>query len=185
MLASDTDEDMIPDANVYTMLRGAGTTGTNPVTAGGTLYFVHANAAGTIDRPWSFFNAAGTHWNNQALELTSVDGNTLNVNMDGWTVYWNGGDIDMGAGGPAVISNVDGIWGNGNDTLDYAAVVPSGGFAGVQYALHLQGCMPMLTHDEYAGCQVASIPEASSYAMMLAGIGLVGVTVRRRKTAKV
>ncbi|WP_296749362.1 PEP-CTERM sorting domain-containing protein [Thiobacillus sp.] len=172
MLAADVDEDMIPETNVYTGLRGAGTTGTNFVTAGGTLNFGLANAAGTIDRPWSFFNAAGTHWNNQVLEVTVVDANTLHVNMAGWTVNWNGGDIDMGAGGPAVISNVDGIWNNGNDTLDYSAVVPSGGFAGVQYALHLQGSM-------------APVPEASTYGMMLAGLGLVGFAVRRRKQSVV
>jgi hypothetical protein len=31
--------------------------------------------------------------------------------------------------------------------------------------------------------QVTAVPEADSYAMMLAGLGLVGFMVRRRKTA--
>lgn len=168
MLAADMDEDMIPETNVYTGLRGAGTVGTNFDTAGGTLNFGQANPVGTIDRTWSFFSGPGNHWTDQILEVTVVDANTLNVNMSGWTVYWNGGNIDMGAGGPAVISNVDGIWNNGNDTLDYSAVVPSGSFTGVQYALHLQGSM-------------APVPEASTYGMMLAGLGLVGFAVRRRK----
>jgi hypothetical protein len=173
MLAQDTDEDLIPDTNVYTMLRGAGTTGVNFDTAGGTLNFgapeTHVGYVGTIDKAWSFFSASGIHTTNQALEVSVVDANTYNVNMAGWTVYWNGGDIDMGAGGPAVVSNVDGIWNNGNDTLDYAAVVPSGSFTGVQYGLHLQGSM-------------APVPEASTYGMMLAGLGLVGFAVRRRKS---
>jgi hypothetical protein len=53
-------------------------------------------------------------------------------------------------------------------TLDYTATVPAGGFAGTQYYLHLEGT-------------VAAVPEASTYGMMLAGLGLVGFAVRRRK----
>jgi hypothetical protein len=55
-------------------------------------------------------------------------------------------------------------------TIDYTATVPAGdasGFGGVQYALHMEG--------------VAAVPEASTYGMMLAGLGLVGFAVRRRK----
>lgn len=170
MLAQDTDEDLIPDANVYTMLRGAGTAGIGFDTAGGTLNFGQANAGGTIDKTWSFFAGPGVHYNSGPLELTTIDTNTISVDMTGWTVTWNGGDIDMGAGSPAIISSVDGIWNNGNDTLDYDAIVPAGSFTGVPYSLHLRGSMG-----------VAAVPEASTYGMMLAGLGLVGFAVRRRK----
>lgn len=183
MLAMDSDEDGIPDTNVYTGLRGAGTTGVDPVLAGGTLNFDVTNtiaigAGGTahntgnmIDRDWSFFSAWGAHYTNGPLEIT-WDGtsNTATVDMTGWTVAWNGGSIDMGAGSPAVIDNVDGIWGNGNDVLNYAAIVPTGDFAGVNYALRLAG-----------SANLAPVPEASTYGMMLAGLGLVGFAVRRRK----
>ncbi len=171
MLASDTDEDLIPDTNVYTMLRGVGTTGIGFDTAGGTLNFGVVNGTtgydGSIDKTWSFFGGNGVHYTNQVLEVV-VTGNTGTVDMSGWTVYWNGGDIDMGVGALATLDNVDGIWNNGNDTLDYAATVPSGSFTGVQYNLHLRGSM-------------APVPEASTYGMMLAGLGLVGFAVRRRK----
>jgi len=166
MLAADTDEDLFPDTNIYTGIRGFGTAGNVNPTANGVLNFGAADSQ--VDRTWSFFGAGGTHYSNQALEVTVVDANTYNVNMAGWTVNWNGGDINMGAGSPAVVSNVDGIWNNGNDTLIYSAVVPSGSFMGVQYGLRMQGSM-------------APVPEASTYGMMLAGLGLVGFAVRRRK----
>jgi hypothetical protein len=60
-------------------------------------------------------------------------------------------------------------------TLDYTATVPAGdpsGFGGTQYALHLTGIV-----------NAAPVPEASTYGMMLAGLGLVGFAARRRKTA--
>jgi hypothetical protein len=178
MLASDTDEDLIPDTNVYTMMRGVGTTGVGFDTAGGTLNFGVVNGMttpapgamtydGSIDKTWSFFGGPGIHFTDQVLEV-SITGNTGTVDMSGWTVYWNGGTIDMGVGALATLDNFDGIWNNGNDTLDYAAVVPSGSFTGVQYNLHLRGSM-------------APVPEASTYGMMLAGLGLVGFAVRRRK----
>ncbi|MBC2732195.1 PEP-CTERM sorting domain-containing protein [Thiobacillus sp.] len=185
MLATDTNSDGIADTNVYTAMRAAGTTGTD--LSPGTLNFDVAepitvgapgghNSGNSIDRDWSFFNAWGAHFTDQALEVT-WDGvsNTATVHMAGWQVAWNGGVIDMGAGADAIINlGGDGLGGN-NDTLDYSAIVPSGGFAGVQYGLHLQGNATLAVP--------APIPEASTYGMMLAGLGLVGFAVRRRKQA--
>lgn len=181
MLATDTNSDGIPDQNVYTAMRAAGTTGADlspgtlnfdvaePITvgAGGTAH----NSGNSIDRDWSFFSAWGAHFTNQALEV-NWDGvsNTATVHMAGWQVAWNGGVIDMGAGADAIINlGGDGLGGN-NDTLDYSAVVPSGSFAGVNYAVHLAG-----------NATLQPVPEASTYGMMLAGLGLVGFAVRRRK----
>jgi hypothetical protein len=58
-----------------------------------------------------------------------------------------------------------------NYVLDYHATVPVNdvsGFGGVQYALHLEGT-------------VVPVPEASTYGMMLAGLGLVGFMASRRR----
>jgi hypothetical protein len=55
-------------------------------------------------------------------------------------------------------------------TLKYTATVPVGdasGFGNVKYYVELHGT-------------VAAVPEASTYGMMLAGLGLVGFAVRRR-----
>jgi hypothetical protein len=180
MLAADANGDGITD-NTYVAIRAAGSTGNpgfngmldmdvaEPITvgAGGTNH----NTGNSIDRDWSFFSAWGAHFTTGPLEVT-WDGvsNTATVDMTGWSVAWNGGIIDMGAGAPAVINlGGDGLGGL-NDTLDYNAVVPSGGFAGVQYGLHLVG-----------NATLAPVPEASTYGMMLAGLGLVGFAVRRRK----
>lgn len=121
---------------------------------------------------------------------TAITGGTGGVNMSGWTVNWNGGDIDMGAGGAWQVLNGaggqmptsgytnstgifswDGVYGH-TYTLDYTATVPgTTGFGGTQYGLHLTGTVTA----------AAPVPEASTYGMMLAGLGLVGFAVRRRK----
>lgn len=130
---------------------------------------------------WSFYGATGMDW----LATPATGGVTSGVNLSGWTVNWNGGDIPMnggawtplnaGAAGMQTSTYVNGIgklvWDGTNGgayTLDYTATVPTGSFAGVKYALHLTGT-------------VAAVPEASTYGMMLAGLGLVGFAVRRRK----
>ena len=140
-------------------------------------------ALGEITGPWSFFSATGYNFVN-----TAVTGGTTGLDMSGWMVNWNGGDIIMGGGawqvanaavagmatGPYVsgtgIFNWSGVYGDAY-TLDYTATVPSGGFAGVQYALHLTGTVT----------QAAPVPEASTYGMMLAGLGLVGFMASRRR----
>jgi hypothetical protein len=189
MLAGDTDSDGIPDTNWYTAMRAAGGTGIpgpngflnfseiNPLciscgTGTGTVPPGSApfhNTGNMIDRDWSFLGEWGAHYTNQVLEVTTTgNANTRHVNMTGWTVGWNGNSINVGAGGPAVINNVDGIWGNGNDTLDYSAIVPTGGFADVQYALHMVG-------------SYAPVPlPAAVWLLGSSLIGLMGVARRRK-----
>ena len=139
---------------------------------------------GDVTATWIFNGAPGTNFE----DSVAVTGGTTGVNMGGWNVYWNGGPIDMGVGAwqynptnPAT-NNImalqtytnstgnfswSGIYGDAY-TLDYTATVPTGGFATTQYYLHLEGT-------------VQAVPEASTYGMMLAGLGLVGFAVRRRK----
>jgi hypothetical protein len=137
-----------------------------------------------ITAPWSFFANTGSEYTTIGITGSTEAG----LNMSGWTVTWNGiPSIPLGSGAwGAGFSNGVGnfVW-NGTYgsfyTLDYHATVPLGdpsGFGGVQYALHLEGCGPM-TADGNEGV-VCAIPEASTYAMMLAGLGLLGVAVRRR-----
>jgi hypothetical protein len=164
----------------------AGASHSGPITAGDT------NA---IDKPWGFFGNTGSDF------LTSpVTGDTTTgLDFSGWRVTWNGiPSINMGGGlqncgtasdGICVKGTVDtaGTYDNGTGiasfawdgtyghayTLDYNATVPQAdpsGFAGVSYHLHLEGT-------------VMAVPEASTYGMMLAGLGLVGFAVRRRKLA--
>lgn len=172
------------DLNADSKVQG---TEKNPLSQGTTgITIGKANTAlGEIDAAWPFSGATGYHWVSTAITGGTAGG----LDMSGWTVNWNGGDIDMGAGGswtvlnpgPAgmpgsgyadsvAIFNWSGVYGD-TYTLDYTATVPSGGFAGTQYGVHLTGTV----------VAAAPIPEASTYGMMLAGLGLVGFAVRRRK----
>jgi predicted ABC-type sugar transport system permease subunit len=79
----------------------------------------------------------------------------------------------MGGGANAAFA-WDGVYGH-TYTLDYLTAVPLGdasGFGGVGYTLHLTGVVT-----------AAPVPEASTYGMMLAGLGLVGFMARRRTRA--
>lgn len=127
-------------------------------------------SAGPIVDSWGFFSSTGTNFTTVGITGSTEAG----LDMSGWAVAWNNVPfIDMGAGGTATF-NWDGVYGS-TYTLDYSTAVPlaSPAFPGVNYSLHLEGTV----------VQAAPVPEASTYGMMLAGLGLVGFAVRRRKNA--
>lgn len=155
-----------------------GTTGLviGTTTAAGASHAGAPTAGDTnaITAPWAFFGNTGSDY-----LTTAVTGSTeAGLNFSGWTVTWNGiAAIPMGSGawGAGYTNGVANFSWDGTNggayTLDYHGTVPLGdpsGFGGVAYALHLEGT-------------VAMVPEASTYGMMLAGLGLVGFAVRRRK----
>jgi hypothetical protein len=140
-----------------------------------------------IDKPWSFFGSTGSDYT-----TVGITGDTTNgLDLSGWTVAWNNiSTIPMGTGawqpgncaglsctGQTFSNGIanftwDGVIGNAY-SLNYSATVPVGdpsGFGGVSYYLHLEGT-------------VQAVPEASTYCMMLAGLGLIGIASRRRKNA--
>jgi len=131
---------------------------------------------GDMDAGWGFFGAAGWHTTNDADGVTvasdDLSGNAT-LDMSGWTVFWNGGDIDMGTGMAATVTCGNTCEAGDSFTLDYDAVVPSGGFAGVAYALHLEGTI--------GAASAVPVPAA----VWLFGSGLVGLAgvARRRKAA--
>lgn len=138
---------------------------------------------GDIDADWTFGGAAG--YDTVTTAITAIGGDTANgLDMSGWTVHWNGETISMAgtAWGTGYTDNVanfawDGVYGNAY-TLTYHTTISgatggAAGFNGVQYALTLKGFV-----NEGV---TAPVPEASTYGMMLAGLGLVGFAVRRRK----
>lgn len=132
---------------------------------------------GPIVGSWAFFNSTGTNFNDVAITGSTTAG----LDFSGWKVAWNAvPSINMGGGawGTGYTNGVanltwDGVYGH-SYSLDYHATVPAGdpsGFQFVAYALHLEGTV-----------NAAPVPEASTYGMMLAGLGLVGFAVRRRKS---
>ena len=73
-----------------------------------------------------------------------------------------------GVGTVVVESLTDLGGGNYGTVIRYVSTVQGGSFNGFQANWRLEGVM-------------ATVPEASTYGMMLAGLGLVGFAVRRRK----
>lgn len=159
----------------------------------GTVTTIGANHGGAptatdtnqLTAPWFFGDNTGSDWLNVAVTGSTTSG----LDLSGWNVAYNGVDtIPMGTGAWTPLNAVaagmaagpytngiakfswDGIYGNAY-TLDYTATVPTfvAGFGGVRYSLHLQGVV------------TAPIPEASTYGMMLAGLGLVGFMASRRR----
>lgn len=152
-----------------------------------------ANSGAMVDS-WLFNGSTGTNYVSNA---TGVTGGTVGgLDLSGLGVSWSGfSAIPMGSGSWSIKPAAqpgggvqtlpssgyssglakfewDGIYGNAY-TLTYTATVPTGdssGFGGTQYALHLEGTV-----------QAAPVPEASTYGMMLAGLGLVGGMVARRR----
>lgn len=133
-----------------------------------------------IDNAWGYFGHTGLHLTTTPTNVLSASGNTATVDFSGWTVSWNGiAAIPMGTGA-WVAGTQNGIaqitcgtnCGDGDTfSLLYSATVPNGdpsNMGNTKYMLNLTGT-------------VAAVPEASTYGMMLAGLGLVGFAVRRRK----
>lgn len=151
--------------------------------ATGIVIGAPVHAPGAITAPWLFLGAVGYDWTGAA-----VSGGTGGLDMSGWMVTWNGQDIALGTGAWQVMNASSGMptggYGNGVGifnwsgiygdayTIDYTATVQDGAFINVQWALHLEGT-------------AVPVPEASTYGMMLAGLGLVGIAAARRvKQAK-
>ena len=145
----------------------AGANHSGPVAAGDT---------GNIDAPWNFYGNTGSDYTTVGITGSTATG----LNFSGWTVAWNGiAAIPMGSGayGTGYSNGVanfswDGVYGD-SYTLDYHATVPKNdpsNFGLVKYALHLTGTVV-----------AAPVPEASTYGMMVVGLGLVGAAVMRRR----
>jgi hypothetical protein len=132
---------------------------------------------------YSYYSAPGSFKTlGTGLSILSASGDTATVNMSGWTADWNGvlnipvGTLAWSAGYSNGVGNLTCAAGSGCAvgsayTLTYTATVPPGdpsSLGGVKYYLELHG-------------EVGAVPEASTYAMMLAGLGLIGVVTHRRR----
>lgn len=145
--------------------------GTTGLVIGGSL-----NDPNAITNPWEYYSVAGSNY-----LTTPVTGGTSGLNMSGWVWSWNGNVVSM-ASGAWGLGYADGVanfsW-DGMDehayTLDYHATASSGALSGFQYALHLEGCVALTPESM---CVASPTPEADTWAMMLAGLGLIGATLR-------
>ena len=131
---------------------------------------------------FTFYSAPGSiETLGTGISILSASGDTASLNMSGLMLNWispavmgtgawssgysNGvGNLTCAAGSGCAIGSAY--------TLQYTATVPPSdpsGTSGIKYYFELHGT-------------VGAVPEASTYGMMLAGLGVVGVAVRRRST---
>lgn len=115
------------------------------------------------------------------IGILSASGDTATLDMSGWTVDWyNQANVPAGEGawspgytngvGNLICDAGSGCAPGSSYTLKYTATFPPGdtfSLGGVPFYLELHGT-------------VGAVPEASTYAMLLAGLGLVGAAARRR-----
>lgn len=177
--------------------------GTQYAYINGTSNVLNLNGSveGTLGT-FAYYGAPGSNDTGSfgGISVLSASGDTAKINMGNWKVDWNNVlDIPMGTGAWSAgysngVGNLTCATGSGcavgsDYTLKYTATVPVGdpsGFGGVKYYLELHGCVSCW---DYSGNWeeepiTPTIPEASTYALMLAGLGLVGAVAQRKKQSE-
>ena len=169
--------------------------------AGGS---VAANAATTdlgaisLGQPTTFsgiVSGSGTSIND-IFTFSLADGNT----SSGYSVVnipltFTGGEWNTALATLTLMSNADGIVGNADDQMLGSAIWNQGtnsndslqlsygsAISGPAY-IQVTGVTDGGNGGVYAGA-IAAIPEPETYAMLLAGLGLMGAVVRRRSNRK-
>ena len=104
-----------------------------------------------------------------------------------------GGSFNTILSSMALVSNPDGIMFNADDMLVTSSVVPGGNSIGMTWGASTGGDMYLvvsgLTNGTMGGLytgaiSVTPVPEPESYAMLLAGLGVMGAIAVRRNKAK-
>jgi len=128
--------------------------------------------------------------NANAIDTVTYDATGLTPGASYNLVWYYGGrnsggpqQLDVSAGGPTVIDTSNGVtsvW-----TRNYLSVVAdSGGDATISFASLGVGGSPSFG-NELANVSLTAVPEPATWAMMLFGIGGLGVALRsRRKVAR-
>lgn len=145
------------------------------------------NTGNMIDRDsyvgagWDYSTNSATdegwaaHFTTSPLTVVEADSMTARVDMSGWRLAWHGEAINLGSGFAYAFS-VDGIWGNGNDTLEYFVSNSSSGLAG--YAgLAITCCADNSIGDYYLHLEGSFTPSVVPVpaAIWLMGSGMFGL----------
>lgn len=146
-----------------------------------------------VDGSTAFF---GGQWTASGGTLFGAGTHTVNVNGDGADAPAGSENVQFTVGAGQVGGNINFAWGstagidvfnvwdivdNGNGTYDWVSTdIDGNGTPGLGMA---DGPFPGFEANfNFTNMTaMAPVPEASTYGMMLAGLGLVGFAVRRRK----
>lgn len=147
-----------------------------------------------VDGSTPFF---GLHWTASGGQLYGPGTYTINVNGDGANAPAGSENVTFTVGAGQVGGNINFAWGattgidvfnvwnivnNGNGTYTWTSTdVDGNGIPGLGM---VDGPFPGFSANfSFTNTTAtAPVPEASTYGMMLAGLGLVGFAARRRKT---
>jgi hypothetical protein len=110
--------------------------------------------------------AAGTAAGGGPVPTADISGGVMTIDLSSWWANWNNSDFNMGSTATGSVVALGG--GNYSYDISWSATVVGGSFDGSTGYWTLQGT-------------AAAVPEASTYGMMLAGLGLVGGMVARRR----
>jgi hypothetical protein len=109
---------------------------------------------------------------------------------------FNGGDWNTALATLTLMSNADGIvgntddqmlgtavWDQGSNSNDLLSLAYDSAITGPAY-IQVTGITDGGNGGIYSGAIAAAVPEPETYAMLLAGLGLMGAVVRRRSNRK-
>ena len=149
---------------------------------------VLANGSGTITSPFvddSFYPSQGAGSNDSGLFQTAIFSGVISLASASTVTFTFGGDDD-------VFLFVDGqSVGQLGGVHGYTQATPTTGSLGAgdhQFTLfyadrHTVGAQLHFSIDTEGLTVTPGVPEPASWAMMIAGFGLLGMTMRRRRTA--
>jgi hypothetical protein len=142
-----------------------------------------------VDGSTAFF---GAQWTASGGTLFGAGTHTVNVNGDGADAPAGSENVTFTVGANQMGGNINFAWGPtaGIDVFMVWDLVPTtpGHASWVSSDVEGDGILgrkmvdgPFQGFSANFNFQAAAVPEASTYGMMLAGLGLVGFAVRRRK----
>ena len=163
-------------ANAQTFSMRVGQSGS--ITKEGTAWYIQ-NAAWAV-RPGDVFNMAPIAVSGSAIYAVAKDGLVI-FSASGYDPDPYMGDT---VGGYAWDLNGDGVFGDlsgTSATASWASLTGMGLLAGQDHTISLRVTDSKGAYGyTSATLQIAAVPEPETYAMMLAGLGLVGWAARRR-----